>query len=246
VVGDGYWNYPLNGETDSNQYRSFLRKDTIALIKYAAAKVSCQAENWAGNGGLLGLGDMSESNGAIPGTSINDPGHPAGTHVNGFDIDIAYYQVNTADNKLRAVCPNTTGNQYAYHCVGEPHLLDVWRTALYLAHLHDASLHNRLQLRVVGVDGRIGPLIESAITQLCNAGWYQGNACNASYRQLAFETTNANRGWYYHHHHHFHVSISGLHRDVTPYGTYGDTCFDPQCLIIPPEDDPRRFLYDDH
>lgn len=82
--------YPINGETAANQFRSYLRRDLMMLVGYATSKTSCKSAAWtAGNGGALGLGDMSEANGAIPKTSINDPGHPPGTHVNGYDIDLA-------------------------------------------------------------------------------------------------------------------------------------------------------------
>ena len=104
VTGPGYDNYPLNGETATNQYRSFARRDMVLLVKWAAAYVACKADGWStGHGGPLGLGDMSEANGAIPGTSDGDPGHPPGTHIDGYDMDAAYFQVGTADNKLRAV-----------------------------------------------------------------------------------------------------------------------------------------------
>jgi hypothetical protein len=230
INGDGWWNYPLNGETPENQYRSYIRRDTMQLIKYAAHKVECKASSWPGNGGLLGLGDMSEANGDIPGTSVNSPGHPAGTHVNGYDIDIAYFQQNTADNKLRAVCDHVDNGQDAYHCVAEPVDLDVWRTALFLAHLHDAVIHNRFQTRVIGVDGRVGPLVESAIDQLCSSDWYAGPACNQ--KLIAFETVDESRGWYHFHHHHLHVSTNGLHPDVAPIGpvkSADEACMTPGC-----------------
>ena len=47
VDGPGYTNYPLNGETTNNQYRSFARRDLALLIKYAAAKVECLSNGWA-------------------------------------------------------------------------------------------------------------------------------------------------------------------------------------------------------
>jgi hypothetical protein len=202
VRGPGYWNYPLNGETTGNQYRSYARRDVMMLVKYATAMVECQAAAWAfGNGGELGLGDMSEVDGAIPGTSVGSPGHPPGTHVNGHDMDIAYYQTGTADNLLRAVCEHRTGGADQYHCTGEPTLLDPWRTALFLGHLH-ATPH----LRVIGVDGRVGPLVESALAQLCTDGWVSGTGCTAP--RLAYETTDTMRGWYRFHHHHLHISVS--------------------------------------
>lgn len=201
-MGPGWWDYPINGETESNQYRSYLRRDVMMLVQYATAMVACQAASWTfGNGGPLGLGDMSEADGAIPGTSVGSPGHPAGTHVNGHDMDIAYYQTGTSDNRLRPVCEHTSGGADAYHCTSEPTLLDPWRTALFLGHLHASP-----QLRVIGVDGRVGPLVASALSQLCAGGWVSGAACGS--HSITWEATDGGRGWYYFHHHHLHVSVS--------------------------------------
>ena len=114
-LGDGYWNYPLNGETTDDQYRSFARRDLVMLIKYAAAKTRCLAANWPEGSAIeLGLGDMSEADGSIPGTRDGSPGHPPGTHTNGTDMDIAYYQVGTADNRLRPVCSHYLNRRDAY------------------------------------------------------------------------------------------------------------------------------------
>jgi len=202
VMGPGYWNYPLNGETESNQYRSYVRRDVMMLVKYAAAMVDCQSQDWTfGNGGPLGLGDMSEADGSIPGTSIGEPGHPAGTHVDGHDMDIAYFQTGTADNRLRPVCAHTSGGADQYHCTGEPTMLDAWRTALFLGHLHVSP-----QLRVIGVDGRVGPRVDAAIDHLCGEGFLSGEACGS--HQITWEATDTGRGWFRFHHHHFHISIS--------------------------------------
>ncbi len=225
-IGPGYWDYPLNGETSNNQYRSFARVDTMMLVKYAAAMVACKAPAWAGNGGLLGLGDMSEANGDIPGTSVGSPGHPAGTHVNGHDMDIGYYQVGTPDNKLRAICDHVVGGQDQYHCVNPPDKLDVWRTALFLAHMHDSH-----QLRVIGVDGQAGLMVTSAIQQLCSAGWYSGPACNNL--KLAYEVTDGGSGWYLFHHHHFHISLNSWSPKPAGFslpGVFGGEGPYPACL----------------
>jgi hypothetical protein len=201
VLGPGYWNYPINGETANNLYRSYARRDMVHLVKYVAGKTECLARGWSfGNGEPLGLGDMSEANGDIPGTSIGYPGHPPGTHVNGYDMDIAYFQIGTADNRLRSVCDHVIGGQDQYRCVSDPHLLDIWRTALILGLFHDTP-----QLRVIGVDGKIGPMVESAVDQLCSRGWLSGRACRQL--QLAYEVTDEGRGWYRFHHHHFHISL---------------------------------------
>ena len=204
--GPGYTDYPLNGETAANQYRSYARKDMQMLVKWAAAYVDCKAKTWAhGNGQPLGLGDMSEANGAIPGMSKNppDPGHPPGTHTNGFDMDIAYYQVGTPNNYLRSVCEHTSGGADQYHCTKPPHLLDLWRTTLFLGALLTSNT-----IRVIGVDGQIGPLVEAAMPSLCATGWLPQASCN-KVGYLAYETTDTGAGWYRFHHHHLHVSLNG-------------------------------------
>ncbi len=193
--------YPINGETAQNQYRSFLRRDLQMLVTYATSKVSCKAAAWsAGNGGPLGLGDMSEANGAIPGTSIGSPGHPANTHVSGYDIDLAYYQTGTANNQLRPICTHVSGGADQYHCVSAPDKLDVWRHALFLGALFEST-----RTRVIGVDGQAGPMLMAALNTLCANGWVEPAACNNIV--LAYETTNMNQGWYQFHHHHSHISL---------------------------------------
>lgn len=77
----------------------------------------------------------------------------------------------------------------------------MWRSALFIAFFHDSP-----QLRVMGVDARIGVAMESAIDQLCSAGWYSGPACRGT--ALAYETVDEGRGWYRFHHHHMHVSLT--------------------------------------
>lgn len=204
-LGPGYEDYPINGETQANQYRSYLRRDTQMLVKYAAAYVECKANTWnTGNGGLIGLGDMSESNGAIPGTSVGQPGHPAGTHVNGHDIDMGYFQAGTPDNKLRPICNHVSGGKDQYHCVSAPDSLDLWRTTLYLGALMTSSI-----VRVIGVDGQAGALVESAMPALCATGWLPAKSCTAVQSKLAYEVTDTGMGWFQFHHHHMHLSVTG-------------------------------------
>ncbi len=222
-LGDGYWNYPLNGETDDNQYRSYARRDLAMLVKYAAARTRCLSASWdSGNHEPLGLGDMSEADGAIPGTSDGDPGHPAGSHTDGLDMDIAYFQVGHPDNLLRPICDHEAGGEQN-HCTSDPDRLDVWRTALFLALLHDSP-----QLRVIGVDGRVGPLVEQAIRTLCGRGFLADGACDES--SLAYETRDTGRGWFRFHHHHFHVSILPS-RSVRAAGPVmgPEACMTPTC-----------------
>jgi hypothetical protein len=206
-----------------------MRGEFIQILKYATAKTACKGEGWAGNGGRLGMGDMSESNGAIPGTRDGSPGHPEGTHRNGYDIDIGYYQVNTADNRLRPVCDHYENGQEVYHCTSEPNRLDPWRTAFFIAALHESG-----RIRVIGVDGQVGPIVESAMDQLCASGWIERSICNRV--NLAYETRNEQRGWYYFHHHHLHVSFSSQRN----YSIDPDECLIGGCPDLPPvKRDPR-------
>lgn len=207
--GEGYWDLPINGETDSNQYRSFARKDAIGVIKYAVATVACKTANW--NWGFdpqqypVGLYDMSEQDGSIPGTSIGKPGHPSGSHVSGHDVDMSYYRIPPAPDNAQgqAVCPVSPAN--ANHCTGAPDKLDKWRTAMFVLTLLEDPW-----VRLVGMDGQVGPLVADAMTELCSNGWGGALACNKRYTgYLAYETTNQGGGWYYTHQHHMHVSYCG-------------------------------------
>ena len=89
-----------------------------------------------------------------------------GTHVNGKDIDTAYYQLNTADNLGRPVGDHHVGCLDVNHLVSCPYALDVWRTALYIAYI---SEHPRV--RAIGVDGQIGLALEDALDDLVDMGW---------------------------------------------------------------------------
>lgn len=221
--GPGYDDYEINQE-GSSQYRSYLARDAVLLHKYAAAEVNCLAANWpVGNGAPIGLGDMSEANGDIPGTAIGQPGHPMGTHVNGRDMDLGYYQLTGTNNYLRAICEHRINGADQYHCVGPPTNVDVWRTALYIGKLHDSP-----RLRVIGVDGQVGLQIESALTQLCARGWLNNDACSANTRSVTWEVTDTGRGWFAFHHHHFHVSISAG-ANVAPLPPVHERCLLRSC-----------------
>ena len=69
-----------------------------------------------------------------------------------------------------------------------------------------ALLHDNPYLRVVGVDGRVGESVRSAVAQLCRAGWLHNSACGRL--KLAYEVTDGGAGWYRFHHHHLHMSVA--------------------------------------
>jgi hypothetical protein len=215
--GDGYIDYPVNGETWDNQYRSYARRDLIQLVKYATAKVECMTSDWDyWDFAPLGLVDMSESDGSIPGTSVGYPGHPPGTHENGNDIDLAYYQVYTPDNSPRSIGEHFDGYTDAFHLTEEPLGLDPWRTALFISYLSEHP-----HVRVIGVDGQVGLIIDEALDELVSMGWI-----DAEHREsipLAYEVENQGYGWYYFHHHHMHISMKPLYDIVSEVDIHPET-----------------------
>jgi hypothetical protein len=204
-VGSGYIDYPLNGETWDNQHRSFARRDLMQLVKHAAAKVECNTEDWDYRDfAPIGLMDMSEADGSIPGTSTGYPGHPPGSHENGNDMDIAYYQLHGVENEPAVICRHFENFEEAYHCVEEPYDLDAWRTALFIAYL---AKHPHV--RVIGVDGQVGLLLEPAFEELVQLGWI--DAADRDAIPLVYEVTDQGWGFFKFHHHHLHLSMSDVH-----------------------------------
>jgi hypothetical protein len=202
TITAAYADYPINGETWDNQYRSYLRRDLMQLISYATAKLQCKTAGWDfGSHNPLGLIDMSESDGAIPGTSTGSPGHPVGTHTDGRDIDVAYYQFFRPLNHAWPVCDHYDGYANAHHCISQPYALDPWRTALFTAYLAEHP-----HLRVMGADGKIGPALDDSLDWFASNGWidpdFRGNI------PLLYEEDDEGYGFYLFHHHHMHISMN--------------------------------------
>lgn len=205
-VGPGYLDYALNGETPDNQYRSYLRRDVMMLTKYAAAMTECKTADWGyWNFASVGLGDMSEADGSIPGTSIGSPGHPPYTHEYGSDIDVAYYQLYSHDNFLRPVCSSFDGYYLdAFHCVDPPHGLDPWRTAMFISNLSEHPL-----LRIVYVDWLVGPILDDTLDEMVSRGWI--DAEHRAAIPLVYYMEGDEEQEYLFHHHHMHVSMNHIY-----------------------------------
>ena len=107
--GHGYWNYPLNSETRTDQYQvSAKRRLELDQIRIG---FSSYVSNNLGTA-TTGLGDMSEAM-AISLALVKVSQATRSTHVNGHDMDIAYYQLTGDDNHLRAVCEHYQNGQDA-------------------------------------------------------------------------------------------------------------------------------------
>jgi hypothetical protein len=187
--------FPQGGRDDGYRVTheprySYARRDLIQLVRYAARRVLEAFPRTP----ALGLGDMSQADGATPGTDAGRRRHPATTHEDGNDIDVAYYQQGTDDNALREVCPSNDG----YNCTGPASLLEPERTARFLAHLFESP-----HVRVIGVDTAVsGPVLQVA-ARLHDAGDIADYVFEKFDTHLAFDR----EGWPFHLHH-LHLSLT--------------------------------------
>jgi len=192
--GPGYEDVPLDDEVALPDSTSYLRRDLMIAIKYAAAKVAHLS-----GGHPLALGDMSDRNGATPGTANGAPRHPRNTHVAGRDIDLGYYQRGMPDNHLRPICAHVTDGVEQWHCTAPPTSLDARRTALFIGFLFEST-----HVRIVGIDGAAAAPIRRALQRECTDGTIEAEACARVH--LGYETSDTGRLWYFGHHNHMHVS----------------------------------------
>lgn len=198
AIGPGYHDDMIHWEDSSVTSTSYMRRELMMLVKYATARVACDAADWKGNGGTLGMGDASDVDGNTPGTAYGHPRHPRHTHDGGYDIDIAYYQRGTENNGVRAVCP--TESEDAFHCTGKPNLLDAKRTALFIGTLFESD-----RVRIVGIDGMLAKPIQDQLARMCRTGLVTADACKRV--RLGYETEPTGRKWFYGHHNHLHLSL---------------------------------------
>jgi hypothetical protein len=178
----------------------------MQVVEYAAAKVECKTDDWEyGNFALIGLGDMSCSDGTAPG---GFPGHI--THEDGNHIDVAYYQLYAPDNLLRPACRHYDGFSETFLCAAPPYALDAFRTALFMAYLAEHPL-----VRYILVDAEIGPALEEAYSELESSGWLEAGS-NAAIPLIY----PAGRRF---HHDHMHVAMNVLHPIVSHVELKPDT-----------------------
>ena len=68
-------------------------------------------------------------------------------------------------------------------------------------------------MRVVGVDGKVGPVLENALDALVDMSWIDADL-RASI-PFAYEEVNMGYGWFYTHHNHQHLSMNPVSDLVT-------------------------------
>lgn len=192
--GIGWFDDALAGERSDEASTSYVRRDLMMLVQHATAAIACTT-----GARPLGLGDMSDRDGDTPGAAAGRPRHPWATHLHGASIDLAYYQLGTPDNRVRAICPHVIGGVDQRHCTGPPTTLDARRTALLVGALFESP-----RVRVIGVDGTVGPIVEAQIRALCADHAIRADACARV--RLAYEPTDTGRGWFFAHHNHLHVA----------------------------------------
>ena len=158
-----------------------------------------------GNFATLGLGDMSEADGSIPGTSIGWPGHPPGTHEDGGDIDTAYYQLFAPDNHMRPIGVHHN-ESWGTNCISWSRPMPSTYGARRCSSPTSRSTPG---LRVIGVDGQAGPVLEDALDELVFLDWIEAGLREAI--PLAYEVVDTGLGWFRFHHHHMHISMNPVY-----------------------------------
>ena len=175
IEADGYW-------ANHQAHYSNLRREVAYLVRYASAEVAKQFPDT----GPLGMLDMSQWDGDTPGRMDGQLRHPEGTHVEGNDIDIAYY-MKAGDNLGGYPC----SSHDAYFCTGEANLMDTERTTYFLAKLMESS-----NVRVIGIDPEVASKVIPESWEQSSQGLFSSTIRSKFSSHLAHGD-----GWPFHHHH---------------------------------------------
>ena len=171
---DGYF-------VEHQAHYSNLRREVQYLLQWAAEETAAEFPGTT----VLSMMDLSEEDGSTPGAMVSSLRHPAGTHIDGNDADIAYYQTD-GENNGQTVCPDD-----GQFCTSPPNILDAERTAYYMAQLFTSP-----HVRVVGVDTMIAPMLFDAADDLVSSGQITSGQRNEFDYNLAYGS-----GWPFHQHH---------------------------------------------
>ncbi|MFW5740575.1 MAG: hypothetical protein ACOC1F_09435, partial [Myxococcota bacterium] len=213
---DTYLGLGYQFDTVSN-YR-FGRREVVMAVRYALH----ETEAAFGPADPLGVIDFSDITGTTPGFDVGDPRHPASTHDQGGNIDLAYYQTD-GSNDAEIVCNDGSvhNDGFCSSAAVDSHIVDLERQAFFMAKLYAGG-----RLRVIGVDQVLGPLLEEAVDAL--AALPDGDPRKLSGPEASQVKTRLayGSGWPYHHHH-IHVSFQWWSRK-------GETGGEPSMFRVAP------------
>jgi hypothetical protein len=192
----------------------FMRKELLQAFLYATRMVVVDLPDTT----PLGVAQVGDVLGQIPGVKEGTQWHPTGTHTYGFDMDTAYYRTD-GPNEAGMICVDeicevtapggcyaSGGNTIDYFCDStSDHWVDVERMALYYGHLLESGI-----VRIIGADRIVVGDVLAAADDLVYEGRMDVGirnllgshlACDGSY-DACFAA-----GWAFHVHH-THISTS--------------------------------------
>lgn len=194
-VGDGY-------RLDSPANYRFARRELVMLLRYAIHRTQQKFPNTL----ALGVKDLAQRDGESPGLDVGDPRHPAGAHVQGGSVDVAWFTTLAGSaavpyNQVRIICDANQGSNDGTQCTSAAttlHVVDLPRQVFFLASLFESA-----RLRVIGVDQVIAPLLQQEADRQLSLGWISQAERDAFFGpKLA-----SGAGWPFHHHN-IHVSLA--------------------------------------
>ena len=211
--------FPQAADTDQGYlvtheaHYSNLRREVAYLVASAAEAVKDTFPSTK----PLALMDMSQADGGTPGEMVSSLRHPDGTHIEGNDIDIAYYQTGP-DNMGREVCESD-----GYFCTGPATLLEPRRTAYFMAMLMRSDY-----MRVIGVDTEIAEDVLDAAADLRTEGLLRSSDISNLGTYMAY----GEGGPFHHHHMHFSWAWESGHSGMSFAPDLGGCAFSLEA--VPP------------
>jgi hypothetical protein len=133
---------PLPREADGYRTISplryqFGRREVVQAVLAAASELRQTIPGLA----VVGIADLSQKDGQVPGTDVSVPRHTYPAHAGGYAADVGYYRTR-GDNLGKPACPTTSDGTF---CAG-PHDIDVARNVEFFRRL-TTNLHT-IQLLV--------------------------------------------------------------------------------------------------
>jgi hypothetical protein len=195
AISDGYY-------IETPARYAYIRKDLAKLLIYAA----CEVDRKFPPTSPLSLNDIGQADGKTPGMDVKAPRHPTTTHVNGHDIDVAYYQTD-GDNNAQIICgdgsdQNANGRQGKYNdgyfCTTSTSIVDWDRQVWFLAKLFESN-----KARVFGIDQMLVRSLEQKVNEYAARGEISRAVAESFSSQIGWGQKG---GWAYHHHH-IHLSF---------------------------------------